>query len=153
MTHFWMGIEQLGGLFDLRTGGIIQTRMKANIKISRGIAGRITITFPYHPVRVVKIKAIEGSRWHPDERCWSIPHSDGIVEKILSTFDGEKVDIDPSLPVGKEKTGAGRDFADLRRELTLRKYSRKIFSKKVAMPLAERSERLHPQVCISAMPI
>lgn len=38
--------------------------MRANIKISGGIAGRITITFPYDPVRVAKIKAVEGGEWH-----------------------------------------------------------------------------------------
>ena len=50
--------------------------MRANIKISRGTAGKIAITFPYDPVHVAKIKAVEGSKWHPKEKYWSFPHSD-----------------------------------------------------------------------------
>ncbi len=71
--------------------------MGADIKISREIAGRIMITFPYDPGHVAKIKAVEGSRWHPKERYWSIPHSDGILEKILSVFAGQQIEIDPLL--------------------------------------------------------
>ncbi len=55
--------------------------MRANVEISSGIAGRVTITFPYDPAHVAKIKAIEGSRWHPKEKYWSAPRSDGILEK------------------------------------------------------------------------
>ncbi len=42
--------------------------MKVNIKINRGMAGRLTVRFPYDPAHVTKIRAIEGSRWDPDER-------------------------------------------------------------------------------------
>ena len=95
----------------------------AEVKIRKGTAGRITITFPYDPAHVAEIKAIQGSRWHPEEKHWSVPHSDGAVGKILSIFSDKKIDIDPSLPTVKEK--ARTDFEDLRKELTLRKYSQK----------------------------
>jgi len=39
--------------------------MVANVKISKGMAGRITITFPYDPVHIAKIKAVGGSKWYP----------------------------------------------------------------------------------------
>jgi len=29
------------------------------------MAGRITITFPYDPVHIAKIKAVGGSKWYP----------------------------------------------------------------------------------------
>ena len=75
---------------------------------------RIKICFPYNPDCISKIKAIEGYRWHPEEKCWSVPHFDGVIEKVLSIFSEEEVEIDPSLY-----------FKNLRRELSSRKYSPK----------------------------
>jgi len=46
-------------LFNPKIKGIIRAAMGANIRISRGIAGRITITFPYDPAYVAKIKAVD----------------------------------------------------------------------------------------------
>nr|QNO56079.1 hypothetical protein GIJIEOGM_00020 [Methanosarcinales archaeon ANME-1 ERB7] len=37
---------------------------------------RIEISFPYNPDHIAKIKAVEGYRWHPDEKCWSLPYSE-----------------------------------------------------------------------------
>ena len=72
---------------------------------------RIKICFPYNSDYIAKIKTIEGYGWHPKEKCWSVPYSDGIIEKILSIFSEEEVEIDPSLY-----------FKNLRRELSSRKY-------------------------------
>ncbi|RZN37553.1 MAG: hypothetical protein EFT35_05985 [Methanophagales archaeon ANME-1-THS] len=73
---------------------------------------RVKIYFPYNPAYITKIKTIEGYRWHPEERCWSVPYSEGVVKRMVSLFDGEKVEADLSLYL-----------EDLRRELVLRKYS------------------------------
>jgi len=75
---------------------------------------RIKISFPYNPTYVTKIKTIEGYSWHSEEKCWSFPQDDGILKKIVSIFEGEKIDIDPSL-----------HLEGLRRELTSRKYSQR----------------------------
>ena len=75
---------------------------------------RIAISFPYNPDHITKIKTIEGYRWHPEKKCWSVPYSEGVVKRIVSLFDGEKVEADLSLYL-----------EDLRRELVLRKYSPK----------------------------
>lgn len=64
--------------------------MRANIEISRGIAGGITITFPDDPAHLAKIKAVQGSEWHPKEKYWSVPHSDGILEKTCRFLPGNK---------------------------------------------------------------
>jgi hypothetical protein len=40
----------------------------AEIKIGRGAANRITVSFPYNPERIAKIKSIKGYRWHPEEK-------------------------------------------------------------------------------------
>jgi hypothetical protein len=33
----------------------------------------IKISFPYNLEYIAKIKTIEGYRWHPEKRCWSLP--------------------------------------------------------------------------------
>jgi hypothetical protein len=70
----------------------------------RRIGERIAISFPYDPKLVAKVKSISGSRWHPKEKCWSLPDSRNILERILSTFEGDdvSVNIDPSLSQSKE---------------------------------------------------
>ena len=37
------------------------------IKIGRDVENRIIVSFPYNPYNIVKIKTIEGYRWHPEE--------------------------------------------------------------------------------------
>lgn len=88
--------------------------MVAIIRIGKALDGRITMTLPYNPDYISKVKKINGYRWNPDERCWSVPYSDDNIETILSMFSGEKVIIDTSLFMGH-----------LKRELTSRKYSQK----------------------------
>ena len=51
--------------------------MKQSIKISRDTSGRIIVDFAYDPTRVVKVKTIQGYKWHPKEKHWSFPYSDG----------------------------------------------------------------------------
>jgi len=74
--------------------------------------GRIKISFPYNPDYIVKIKTLEDYRWHPEEKCWSVPYYE--FENFLSVFDGEKLDIDPSVWLD-----------EVEMELTARKYSPK----------------------------
>ncbi|MEW6326279.1 MAG: site-specific tyrosine recombinase/integron integrase [Thermodesulfobacteriota bacterium] len=109
----------------------------------------ITISFPYAPQLVVKVKTIKGRKWHKNEKYWSFPNTDGTLEKILEVFEGEEIRIDPALkaviskakkipsplagdlstslpsPLEGEGKGEGYNFEDLRRELISRKYSRK----------------------------
>jgi integrase len=74
-------------------GGVIQIRP--------GDKGEITVVLPYAPERVEKIKSIPGRRWHPEERYWTVPCTDGMVEQLLELFAGEEVEVDPALrPVG-----------------------------------------------------
>ncbi len=73
---------------------------------------RIRISFPYNPNYITKIKTIAGYRWHPEERCWSVPYSK--LETLLSVFDGENLVIDPIIHLD-----------ELKKELVLRKYSQR----------------------------
>ncbi|MDI6917609.1 MAG: hypothetical protein QMC80_07415 [Thermoplasmatales archaeon] len=104
------------------------------IKVINGRDNRIKVTFPYNPDYIVKIKTINGYRWHPEEKYWSVPYTNGILEKILKIFEKEKIHIDPALQVKTSIPVIARseatkqslhNFEDLRRELISRKYSHK----------------------------
>lgn len=105
----------------------------ARIQISNDPSGRIIVSFPYDPILVAKVKTIDGRRWHPVEKHWSFPNTDGMLEKILKVFGAENVQINPSLQGSLPKISSGDDeakheqsqFEDLRRELVSRKYSYK----------------------------
>ena len=103
--------------------------MMARIQVSNDPSGRITVSFPYDPLLVEKVKSIDGRRWHPTEKHWSFPKLDGTLEKILKVFGDENVQMDPALktassrtkdtpsPLAGEGRGEGYNFEDLRREL------------------------------------
>ena len=84
---------------------------------------KIKITFPYNPAYVEKIKKFKGSWWHPKEKYWTVPYSDEVVAKLLSIFDGEKIDLDPASQAIKENPKPPNNFEALKKELTSRKYS------------------------------
>ena len=69
----------------------------ARIQISNDSSGRIIVSFPYDPVLVTKVKTIGGRRWHPAEKHWSFPNTDGTLERILEAFHGHEIHIDPPL--------------------------------------------------------
>lgn len=58
--------------------------MKANVRIGRGTAREITITFPCDLVHVTKIKAVEGSEWHPKEKDSKFTESNEGKSKITA---------------------------------------------------------------------
>ena len=99
--------------------------MKQLGKISEDTSGRITVAFSYDPVYIEKVKAIKSYKWHPKEKHWSFPYSDGVIDRILSIFKGEKTELDPTLQVTKKSLKTELNFEDSRRELTFRKYSPK----------------------------
>ena len=68
--------------------------VKANI--GKDASGRIVVSFSYDPSIVTKIKTIEGRKWHPVEKHWSFPYTNGLLEKILEVFGDKNVKIDPS---------------------------------------------------------
>ena len=63
-----------------------------------------------------KVKAIKGYKWHPKEKHWSFPYSDGVIDRILSIFKGEKNELDPTLQVTKKSLKTEINFEDLRRD-------------------------------------
>lgn len=110
--------------------------MGVGIGLSKDISGRITVAFHYNPHFIERVKTIHGQRWHPTEKLWSFPDTNGTLEKILKVFEGEEIHIDPALtppPPLKLRGERGellnvelrlsQAFEDLRRELVSRKYS------------------------------
>ena len=67
------------------------------VKVGKDVSDRIKVSFHYGQQLVAKVKTIEGRKWHKDKRYWSFPNSDGIIDKILTAFEGEKIHIDPAL--------------------------------------------------------
>ncbi len=71
--------------------------MAVPIRIRPGGGGRLVVVLPYRQERVEKIRTIPGRRWHPEEKHWTVPHTEGMVERLLALFEGEKVELDPAL--------------------------------------------------------
>ena len=67
------------------------------IKISSDIPGRIKVAFSYNAEYIARIKTVNAHRWHPEGKYWSFPYAKPVLMEILSTFAGEKCDIDPSF--------------------------------------------------------
>jgi len=103
--------------------------MMARIHIINDPSGRIIVSFPYDPLLVEKVKIIDGRRWHPAEKHWSFPNTDGTLQKILKVFEGEELHIDPALtppsPLNLRGERGELAFENLRKELVSRKYSYK----------------------------
>ncbi len=79
------------------------------------IEGQIVVKFPYNTDHIEKIKSVDGYRGHIQKKYWYFPDDEGVVEKIVSVFDGENINVDPAL----------QNFDKLERELSARKYSPK----------------------------
>jgi integron integrase len=62
-----------------------------------GEDGRLIVHVPYSPDHVAKIKTVVGRRWHQQEKHWTVPQTNGAVTHLLTLFDGEPVEVDPSL--------------------------------------------------------
>ncbi len=58
------------------------------VQISPGEAGRLIVRFPYSPKCVAKIKTVAGRRWHPEEKYWTLPCTDGVIAQLLALFAG-----------------------------------------------------------------
>jgi hypothetical protein len=53
-------------------------RLMARIQISNDPSGRIIVSLPYAPLLVSKVKTIDARRWHPVDKHWSFPNTDGL---------------------------------------------------------------------------
>jgi site-specific recombinase XerD len=77
------------------------------ISVKSGKEGRLIIQFPYTPERVSAIKKIPGRKWHSDDRYWSVPNQEGILEILRSCFSGDRVVASRDLIAAKRGLSAG----------------------------------------------
>ncbi len=95
-----------------------------------------SVSFSYNPDFVQKVKSIKGFKYHTEVKYWSFPNTDCILYKILEVFKGEKIHIDPTVPihlsavnarekVPKQSHSFSHVFQDIIRDLLSIKYSYK----------------------------
>ncbi|PKM78983.1 MAG: integrase [Firmicutes bacterium HGW-Firmicutes-13] len=95
------------------------------------IDGQIVVKFPYNTDYIEKIKSIDKYRWHIQKKYWYFPDDDCIVEKILSVFAGENIQLDSTLQISvnhnadKPKPNQIKIMDATKKELKLRGYSQK----------------------------
>ncbi|MDY7080743.1 MAG: tyrosine-type recombinase/integrase [Chloroflexota bacterium] len=95
--------------------------MAALIQIRPGEDGRLLVLLAYSPERVEKIKTIPGRRWDPKQKHWTVPATTGMVERLVSLFAEDRVEVDPALH--RDWDTIKRISTAVENELTLRRYS------------------------------
>ena len=78
------------------------------VTIDKEASGTLKITFPYSPLLAEKVRTLKGRKWHPEEKYWSVPYSEGIIEKILKVFEGVEVHLDPALKAVTSVSSSGK---------------------------------------------
>jgi hypothetical protein len=63
----------------------------ARIHISNDPSGHISVSFPYAPLLVARVKTIDGRRWYPAEKHWSFLNTPSLF--IDEEGGGEEVRI------------------------------------------------------------
>ena len=102
------------------------------LNLHMGEVGRLMVHFPYRPENVARIKTIPGRRWHPEERCWSVPHTSATMAHLQRLFSGPVPDLQGILPPTKPLRQKERRPPDeqafvepIEQEMRLRGYSPK----------------------------
>ena len=111
------GLIRLGRGMVIRAGGSVV----GVIQIKPGDEGEIIVVLPYTPERVEKIRGVPGRRWQPEVKHWTVPRTDGMVERLLDLFAGEGVVVDPALRPAEEVVQ--ETLKAMEDELRLRGYS------------------------------
>jgi Site-specific recombinase XerD len=70
-----------------------------SINITKGIDDVLNISFPYNPFIVEKVRSIKGRKWDPNNKVWSVPQTNGNIEKLQKLFQGYEIIFDPELNV------------------------------------------------------
>lgn len=67
------------------------------VEIRPAEAGRLAVRAPYDSVRIARLKMIPERRWHPDERCWTVPHAPEAITRLLEIYSGQRILLHASL--------------------------------------------------------
>lgn len=79
-TEAWLRMTEM----SLRAGSML---VRTSIEEE---GERLVLSFPYAPSLLAEVKAMEGARWHPDRRCWSVKKS-SRNDFALQFLAGEEV--------------------------------------------------------------
>ncbi len=80
------------------------------IQIEKHNEYSIKISFPYNHEFINRIKTIKGRKWHPEEKCWTVPNNNETIKQILKLFEKENLQIDQDLGFAQ----INYDFSDLK---------------------------------------
>jgi integrase/recombinase XerD len=82
-----------------------------SIRMMAGEENQVMVSMSYSPQRVAKMKTIAGRRWHPGEKCWTVPSSEGTIAALRFLFAGEAMEIDRALgsPSAQDRLNLPRD--------------------------------------------
>ena len=64
------------------------------IRVFPAPEGRLFVQFAYSRHRVERIKSIPGRKWDPDVRCWSVPASVDVIEKLTTVLNVKEIEIE-----------------------------------------------------------
>jgi hypothetical protein len=67
------------------------------ITICAGVEGEARVTFPYDAKAVATVKSVGGGPWCPEGKYWSFAGSEEALNRLISAFSGEELQIDPCL--------------------------------------------------------
>jgi hypothetical protein len=59
---------------------------------------RILLCGDYEPGWVQAVRDVPGRRWHPDRRCWSVPHSGATLARLQAVCAGGQTGAQPRAP-------------------------------------------------------
>ena len=75
--------------------------MDCPIRIYYDDEKRLGVIVPYNRKYISEMKTIRDYRWNPKQKYWSFPYSYSNLKKLLNIFDGETVDVEPSIYLEK----------------------------------------------------
>ena len=99
------------------------------IHIQKGEEEELIVKFNYTSGRVKKIKLIDGRRWDPEEKFWTIPYTEEAVEQLFNIFEDEEILVDESLDLDIYRGSIGAQtwkskvLGEMKEELKLQGYS------------------------------
>ena len=101
-----------------------------SILIQKGQNNKLHLKFGYSEERLRKMSLFEGRHWDAKNRCWIIPYSEIVLEKLKKVFYNEKIIIESSsmqrlnqVDKSKNKFNYEELINSALRELRLKGYS------------------------------
>jgi hypothetical protein len=73
------------------------------IQVTPGESGRLIVRFSYSTERVAVIRAVPGRRWHPEEKCWTVPHTPETLDRMRSLFTSDRVIVAAAVEASSEE--------------------------------------------------